>query len=1573
MKEVIKTKTDLCTGCNRCVRECPMEMANVTYLDENGDIKVQLDQEKCIVCGRCVNVCKHNVRYHDDDTDRFFNDLSNGVSISLIAAPSVKTNIPDWKKLFTLLKQKGVKKIYDVSLGADICIWAHIRHIEQNNPGKLITQPCPPIVRYCQIYKHELLKKLSPVQSPMGCIAVYMKEYEGIQDRIAALSPCSAKANEFEDTELTQYNVTFPKMMEYLTNNNIVLPKEETEFDHDECGLGSLFPIPGGLRENIEFLMGEKLHIANAEGYSVYNKLDSYSKTAEYFLPEIFDVLNCIEGCNAGSASLRGRNFFKIDRAIETGRKKMTEERKKEYYKTLYEKYDHTLNLSHFYREYQPIYAKFRQIKDEEINKAFELLDKTDYEKQNVDCGACGSDTCQEMARKIALGVNIPANCMIKTVNTAKEEHELSLVTLKQFETIWNYVESCIMLIDAETYKVIDANPAAVSLFGGAKEDMIGEHCFKFFGNHDCPLREFDKITDRSEKMFINADGKITPILKSAVRTQYKGSHVFLESFNDISHLKDAEDKKRMLELGERVQLMLSANPQINILIDSDFKVIDCNSAAYNFLGFNTKEELLSGFFDRVKKSTPEFMSNGQPSIELTEKFMLAVKDGQTKYETEMHINGEVRILNVEIKKIPYEKNFAIVIYLYDVTEIREHETELLKAQALNEFQLAKLNQVVKATKIILWDMEAIDYDSDNPTNNFTWSDDLRKMLGFEDENDFPNKIESMHSRIHPEDRERVINAFSDHLRDKTGKTPYDIEYRMQKKDGKYVHVRATGEAIRDENGNPLRVAGAMMDITETKDTMLEHELQLTKLNLMIKAAGIALWDTEIPKGCSINPDNAFIWSDDLRRILGYTDLSDFPNVFSSLLNNLHHDESERVWDAFNKHLQDTTGRTPFDIEHRVMKKNGDYIYIRVSGETKRDVNGNPVRMAGAMLDVTEAKNLIHEAESQRMAAEAANKAKSAFLSTMSHEIRTPMNAILGVTEILLQRETLEEGMKEGLEKIYTSGDLLLGIINDILDLSKIEAGKLELETGKYDIASMVSDTAQLNIMRIGSKHIEFELHVAENVPAQLSGDELRIKQILNNLLSNAFKYTMEGVVKLSVTVEPSEKNKNEIILVLSVSDTGQGMTKKQVSHLFDEYTRFNLVANRVTEGTGLGMSITRNLISMMDGDINIESEKNVGSTFTVRLPQGKAGSVLLGKEMTDNLNQFRTRSRSQMKRVQITREPMPYGSVLIVDDVDTNIYVAKGLLVPYGLKIDSADSGYVAIEKIKDGKKYDLIFMDHMMPSLDGIETTKILRGMGYTEPIVALTANAVAGQADIFLENGFNDFISKPIDVRQMNHVLNKLIRDKQTPEVLAAARKQSAEKREDTGLKKQNLAIGERFIKAFIRDATKSLGILGEIFKRTNFGKPGSYDENDLRNYIIHTHGMKSALANVGKMDLSAIALKLEMAGREGKFDVIASETTAFLNSLNAFVEEIAPEDTATAGTQSGDKSYLREKLLVIKIACEQYDETTAENTIKELRKKNWSDPVMKLLDTFTGCLLHSDFDEIVKDVNKFLAAE
>ena len=610
--------------------------------------------------------------------------------------------------------------------------------------------------------------------------------------------------------------------------------------------------------------------------------------------------------------------------------------------------------------------------------------------------------------------------------------------------------------------------------------------------------------------------------------------------------------------------------------------------------------------------------------------------------------------------------------------------------------------------------------------------------------------------------------------------------------------------------------------------------------------------------------------------------------------------------------------------------------------------------------------------------AEQSNRSKSVFLSHMSHEIRTPMNAILGVAEIEIRDESHSQHTLEAFGKIYESGDLLLNIINDILDLSKIESGKMEILPAKYDIPSLINDTVQLNRLRYDSKPIEFLLHVDPNTPVDLFGDELRIKQILNNILSNAFKYTSEGKIEFSVTADHnSESSGDDVTLVFTISDTGQGMTEEQLEKLFEEYARFNLEINRTTVGAGLGMTITKRLLDLMKGAIDVTSEPGKGSKFIVRIPQKRIGLGVCGRELTNKLQNFHFLDTTIIQKTRFMREYMPYGKVLVVDDVDSNIYVTRGMLLPYGLNIDTASSGFEAIDKIKAGGVYDIVFMDHMMPRMDGVEATKILREMGYKNAIIALTANALVGRAEMFMKNGFDGFISKPIDSRELNLFLNDFIRNKQPNEVIEAARREQNAKQllnaaaAGQGLDVQDLIKSPEMAGLFIKDAQNAIEHLDDLF-----GRIDSLNKDDISSFIITVHGMKSTLANMGEKELSGIAFKLELAGEDRNFGEIKNLTPAFINSLRSVVLKYSsPEikEEPQEKISESDLEFLREKLNVIKTSCIKYDNSTAKTALQELKKLKWPSYVNDLLDELGIDLLHSAFKKVAANTDKFLNSE
>ena len=400
--------------------------------------------------------------------------------------------------------------------------------------------------------------------------------------------------------------------------------------------------------------------------------------------------------------------------------------------------------------------------------------------------------------------------------------------------------------------------------------------------------------------------------------------------------------------------------------------------------------------------------------------------------------------------------------------------------------------------------------------------------------------------------------------------------------------------------------------------------------------------------------------------------------------------------------------------------------------------------------------NSLTEAENE---AGLASKAKGNFLASMSHEIRTPLNAIIGLIEIELRRDLPLEDL-DNLRKIRTSGNLLMGIINDILDMSKIESGRFELVPTEYVFADMINDTVALNAVRIGSKRIKFLVTIDEQIPCKMKGDELRIKQLLSNLLSNAFKFTHEGNVELRASWSPDSEGAR---ITFDVTDTGIGIRDDDMKKLFSEYTRIYQSDTREVEGTGLGLSISKGLCEMMGGSITAKSEYGKGSVFSVDIWQGIVDATPIGEQVASALMRFSYKAETYKPGVDFV--PMPYARVLIVDDLDINLEVAAACLAPYQISVDVTDNGADAVQMIKDGEpRYDLIFMDHMMPGMDGIETTRAIRALGTdyaaSVPIVALTANALVGNDKMFADNGFQDFLSKPIEIEKLDEVLHKWV---------------------------------------------------------------------------------------------------------------------------------------------------------------------------------------------------------------------
>jgi len=991
-----------------------------------------------------------------------------------------------------------------------------------------------------------------------------------------------------------------------------------------------------------------------------------------------------------------------------------------------------------------------------------------------------------------------------------------------------------------------------------------------------------------------------------------------------ISILLSIVSGKRKAE--ERTRIMLDSVPVSTSFWDSDYQIIDCNQEAVNLFKLSDKKEYLDRFFEL----SPENQQDGTPSsLCAVSALKKAFDDGYNRFEwIHQTLDGEQIPSEVTLVRVKYRDENIVCGYTRDLREINAAIGKLREADERNMLMLdgAPLG-------VYMWDEnhQLVDFNYEAARVIGIYNKDEYRLMFYDT---FPE---------YQSDGRKSSDVIADFINTAFRKGSAHITLNQNSIEGEKIPFDALGIrlVLRDD---PV-VVMYTHDLRELNKAYAKMREADECTHVMFDATPL----------CCIMIDkkiNVIDCNQEIARLFGLSDKKEFIdhvyNFFPEYQpsGQLSKDYVYRnIYEAFEE------GYCKFDVVHQ--KLDGEQLPTEVT--LVRVKYKGEYAVAGYIRDLRELKSMIAEMRRAEIAEES-SKAKSDFLAKMSHEIRTPMNAILGITEIQLQDNNLALGTREALERIYNSGDLLLGIINDILDLSKIEAGKLELVPAVYDIASLIHDTVKLNIMRYESKPIDFKLNVNENVPLILIGDELRIKQILNNLLSNAFKYTQDGQIELMLSAEDLI-NKTGVNLIIRVSDTGQGMTGEQVKKLGDKFSRFNLEANRNTEGTGLGMNITRNLIQLMNGDIFIESTPGMGSVFTVRLPQECADSTPIGADLAENLMKLNLKNTAKMRNAQIIQEFMPYGRILIVDDVETNLYVARGLMAPYGLSLDTAASGFEAIDKVRSGSKYDIIFMDHMMPKMDGIEAAKLIRSLGYSQPIVALTANALAGQAEMFLKNGFDDFISKPIDIRQLNSVLNKLIRDKQTSETIKEARKQ---KHSLYAAGRHGIAVDSQLAEIFIRDAQKTINVLDAI----NVNKCRRSD--DISAFIINVHAMKSALANIGENDLSNKAMEMEQAGRDHNLDLILSGLPGFIESLQKVVNKLKPitEDAADNEPQTPDESdrvFLNEKLSAFQEACSSMDKKAAKEALSSLKQKTWPRGIKDKLSVISEHLLHSEFEE------------
>jgi len=611
--------------------------------------------------------------------------------------------------------------------------------------------------------------------------------------------------------------------------------------------------------------------------------------------------------------------------------------------------------------------------------------------------------------------------------------------------------------------------------------------------------------------------------------------------------------------------------------------------------------------------------------------------------------------------------------------------------------------------------------------------------------------------------------------------------------------------------------------------------------------------------------------------------------------------------------------------------------------------------------------------------AETANKAKSSFLSTMSHEMRTPLNVIIGLTDLHLETRAEQPcEMYDDIRKINSAGSTLLGIVNDVLDISKIEAGKLELIPVNYCAASLLNDIITLNMIRIESKPIKFIVEIDENVPYDLYGDDLRLSQIFNNLLSNAFKYTREGTVTLKISCE---KAANDIWLDISVSDTGIGIKQEDIEKIFMEYDQVDTGANRKIEGTGLGLPITKKLVALMGGKITVESEHGKGSTFSVRLKQGYVSDTVLGREIVENLRNFSFADNKQHVSAKLVRDDMSYARVLVVDDFVTNLDVAAGLLKKYKMQVDCTTSGQDAIDRIKAGEPvYDAIFMDHMMPGMDGIEATQRIRNLDSeyagTIPIISLTANAITGNEQMFLKNGFQAFLAKPIDMLKLDAILKRWVRDKSREDRDSPASGTVSQLPDDMCENITTIQIPgvdvSKGMALYGDDADLYISVIESYARNTPavISNLRNVREENLAEYAITVHGLKGASNNIGAAHIGQGAERMEKAAKAGNLDLVLAENAVLLEETEKLVDDIQNWlDARNAEKPKPVRASIDPELLErLRNCCESFDMSGVDEAMARLTEFSYENNIDNdLIVWLCEKTATSEFDEIVMRIN------
>ncbi len=913
----------------------------------------------------------------------------------------------------------------------------------------------------------------------------------------------------------------------------------------------------------------------------------------------------------------------------------------------------------------------------------------------------------------------------METLREANERSQIMLDATPLCANFWN-----------KAFENIDCNQEAVKLFGlQSKEEYLRrfhelspEYQPSGERSSDLALAYVQKAYDegyfRFEWMHQKLDGEPVPAEITLVRVNHKGEDIVVGYTRDLRELKASLIKLR--EADERSQIMLDATPLCANFWDKDANNIDCNQEAVKLFELHDKQEYLDRFFEL----SPEIQPCGRLSSDMAmENIQTAFRDGYCKFEW-MHqkLNGEPIPAEITLVRVKYREGFIVVGYTRDLRELRATMAEMREADERTQLML-------DATPLCcnLWDRNF---------NNIDCNQEAVKLFELRDKREYLDRFFELSPEIQPCGRpspdmalENITTAFTEGY--------CKFEWMHQNLNGEPIPSEITLVRVKHRDG--YIVTGYTRDLRELKASLAKMREADERTQVMLDATPLCcnLWDRNF---------NNIDCNQEAVKLFELRDKREYLDRFFELSPEYQpcgRTSSEMAMENIKTAFRD--GYCRFEWMHQML--NGEPIPSEIT--LVRVKFRDDYIVAGYTRDMRELKAMLaemHKVENDlrvaRDVAEESTKAKSEFLANMSHEIRTPMNGILGLLHLVMGTDVTPR-QQNYLEKAQQSAKALLRIINDILDFSKIEAGKLEMETAEFDMSDLLGQVRDLFAPKTNGKDLAFTLDLPGDLPESLEGDSLRLKQVLINIISNSIKFTETGAIEVSV--EKIGQSGGDIDLRFRVRDTGIGMTREQVEGLFTPFTQADSSITRRYGGTGLGLAICKNLVSMMHGDIWVESEPGVGSTFyfTARFAVAQkhapeSPAVMTGAQ--GGAEEAPPVDKSKMR-------------ILFVEDNEINQMIACELLEMEGYVVDNATNGQEALDMLQKGD-YALVLMDIQMPVMDGLTATKRIREMTQYKdlPIIAMSAHAMSGDREKSIASGMNDHLTKPIDPGILYATLDK-----------------------------------------------------------------------------------------------------------------------------------------------------------------------------------------------------------------------